>query len=94
MVKDNRELRDTLVQLDEQLEATKAVDDRVRERLREAVGELQEALDGSDAQGGRAELQRSLRDRLSEAAQHFEGQHPALTAALSRVIDALSALGI
>ncbi len=90
----SRELRETLAQLHEQLEAADLADAAARARLREAMDEIRAALAHAERRGEAPELQRSLRDRLSDAAQHFEGEHPALTDALSRVINALSALGI
>ena len=89
-----RELRETLAQLHEQLEAANVADDEARARLHGALDEIRAALVHAEHRGEAPKVQRSLRDRLSDAAQHFEGDHPALTAALSRVINALSAMGI
>jgi F0F1-type ATP synthase membrane subunit b/b' len=90
----SRELQETLDQLHEQLEHAKPVDAEARARLREALDEIRTVLAQAEDRAEEPELDQSLRDRLSEMTQHFEGEHPALTAALSRVINALSALGI
>jgi F0F1-type ATP synthase membrane subunit b/b' len=90
----SRELQETLDHLHEQLEHAKPVDAEARARLREALDEIRTVLAQAEDRAEEPELDQSLRDRLSEMTQHFEGEHPALTAALSRVINALSALGI
>ena len=42
----------------------------------------------------RSEEHESLADRLRNAAGHFEESHPTLTAAVGRIADALSAIGV
>ncbi|UCE86887.1 MAG: DUF4404 family protein [Deltaproteobacteria bacterium] len=94
MAKRIRELKETLAQLHEQLEVAGAVDADARERLREALDEIQTILDRAEDKAVEPDLDQSFGDRLSEMTHHFEEEHPALTAALSRVINALSAMGI
>ena len=86
------ELHATLAHLHEQLEAAGSLDEAARTELREALEEIRAAVEGDG--GARGESQRSFSERLQTAARRFEGAHPALTAAVSRVVDALSALGI
>jgi predicted component of type VI protein secretion system len=81
-------LRELLEKLHAELGRTDAVDDRSRELLHAVEGDIREAL----ARSG--EQPESLSDRLRETIERFEGTHPALTEAVSRVLDALVKMGI
>jgi hypothetical protein len=88
-------LRETLAELQRELRALEtesagpeALGDEAREALREAAREIERALGGRPADG------ESLRRRLAEAIERFEGSHPTLTGVVGRVVDALSELGI
>jgi hypothetical protein len=83
------ELQRMLEQLHEELEHTRSddVDERSRELLRSVMQDLREL----DAE---AEEDQTLLDRLGEAARDFEKSHPKLAAAVGRVMDTLSNLGI
>ena len=87
-----KQLREHLEELHSQLESTEAVDDRSRELLGEILGDIQTLLDRS----GEAPVDEpeGLVDRLREATRNFEESHPTLAAAVGRVVDALSNLGI
>ena len=50
---------------------------------------IDSVLERSDESG-----QRSLRERLEAAIEHFETSHPVLTATMGRVMDQLANLGI
>lgn len=82
-------LRQTLEQLHEELEQADSLDPGSRELLREVMGDIREALDRPQTSESA-----SLLDRLREATGEFEESHPRLTAAVGRVADALSNLGI
>jgi len=84
-------LRDTLQQLHDELEVTPRVDDNVRQLLHSVMQDIQHIL---EAQEGQESSPHSLVSRLEEATTQFEVSHPHLTAAVGRVIDALSSLGI
>ena len=84
-------LRQTLEELEQELERTGPIDDRSRELLDHVVGEVRELLERTEEP---EEEQRSLRDRLSEATEAFETDHPALAETLGRLATALSNLGI
>ena len=83
-------LRDTLDQLHAELERNESLDVESREALEGLVGDIREALARSE--GGSAHA--GLIDRLREATRKFEESHPTLTAAVGRVADALSNMGI
>jgi hypothetical protein len=79
-----------LEQLRDELSNTQALDEKGRDLLRALDSDIQKLLQHSDG-GNDNEL--SL-DRLQEAIQHFEASHPALTSALSGVVNVLSNAGI
>lgn len=81
-------LRELLESLRTELDRTDAVDERSRALLREVDDEIREALERSERHA------ESVIDRLREAVESFEGEHPQLTEAVSRVIDALVKMGI
>jgi chromosome segregation ATPase len=84
-------LRQTLEELEQELERTGPVDARSRELLEHVVGEVREILERTDEPETQ---ERSLRDRLSQATEAFEVDHPALAETLGRLATALSQLGI
>lgn len=81
-------LRDLLESLHAELRRTNAVDDSSRELLREVDGDIRLALERA------GEHPDSLTSRLRETVERFEGTHPALTEAVTRVLDALVQMGI
>lgn len=85
-------LRETLEQLHQELESTDRVDSQARELLEEVLSGIQDVLHREEGPSG--EEHSSLVDRLTEATQRFEKEHPSLTAAVNRVATALSNLGI
>ncbi|MDH3520479.1 MAG: DUF4404 family protein [Myxococcales bacterium] len=87
-----KQLRETLQDLEQTLERQGSVDPAARERLGELVQEIRELL--AREPGEREETEPSLVDRLSEAMEQFEESHPSLTEAVGRLAAALSNLGI
>jgi uncharacterized membrane protein YccC len=85
-------LRTTLEELQRTLEEPDTVDAESRQLLGELVEDIQTVL--ARAPEEREDADPSLLDRLAEMAQRFEKSHPALTAAVGRVANALSNLGI
>lgn len=84
-------LRDDLERLQEELGRSPGVDPRARELVSEIARDVEALLDS--AEGSERETE-SLVDRLRGAAGEFEESHPALTAVVGRIADALAALGI
>ncbi|HEY5657240.1 MAG TPA: DUF4404 family protein [Myxococcota bacterium] len=87
-----KRLRETLEELQRKLEEPGAVDAASRELLGELLEDIEAAL--TREPGEREGEGSSLLDRLSEIAERFEESHPSLTAAVGRVANALSNLGI
>ncbi len=94
MPESNQALRHTLAELRQQLDAATEVDAAARAELEAAMQHVQQQLDGGGEEGARPDIQGSFVERLSQAAEEFEGSHPRLTAALGRVLNALADLGI
>ncbi len=82
-------LRERLDQLHAELAKTESVDERSREALESLLRDIQGLLEQSGAPP-----HPSLKERLSQARRDFQESHPALSATLGRVADALSNLGI
>ena len=85
-------LRTTLEELQRTLEEPDAVDAESRQLLGELMEDIQTVL--ARAPEEREDSDPSLLDRLAEMARRFEKSHPSLTAAVGRVANALSNLGI
>jgi hypothetical protein len=85
-------LRSRLAELHAELENVDALDADARAALEHVMRDIQELLARAEDAG--EDDAPSLADRLREAGRHFEESHPALTATLGRVVDALAALGI
>ncbi|MFP6584939.1 MAG: DUF4404 family protein [Candidatus Hydrogenedentota bacterium] len=83
-------LKELLQKLHDELSKTESLDDDAKSLLGTVVDDIQ-AIAGSDDS---AEEPHGLIDRLNEAKQDFEEDHPELTQSIGRVIDALARLGI
>lgn len=84
-------LRETLEELEQELEQSQALDPQSRERLARVLEEVRELLgEGVEPR----EEHRTLLDRLREATREFEEEHPTLAETVGRVATALSNLGI
>lgn len=81
------ELDKALQDLHQQIEDTPDVSEDTREMLRSLQGDIHEAIKNPDHHP-------TLRERLDEAVTHLESDHPALTAAISSVVNALSNMGV
>jgi len=83
-------LKEIIDELREALDAPDDLDEDLRIELRSAAEEILEALDPEHER----ELSSSLRDRLTNSLEGFEKSYPRITAAIGRLADALSDLGI
>lgn len=81
-------LRELLEQLHEELARIESVDEKGREMLRHLSADIQQFLDPD------RENPTTLLDRMQDAIDHFEVEHPAITAALSQMLNTLSNAGI
>jgi predicted component of type VI protein secretion system len=87
-----KQLRERLEELHAELASTESVDDRSRELIARVLDDVQALLDR--AEPAAEDEPEGLVDRLRDATRHFEESHPTLAAAVGRVVDALSNLGI
>jgi len=85
------ELHATLERLHEQLGEADDLDDELRAELRNALGDIGQALEHRAEAG---EDDSSLADRLGELTQEFERSHPTLAETVGRVVNMLANLGI
>lgn len=94
MTAESERLRQTLDKLHAELESVAVVDPEVRALLEDAVQEIHDTLDegGDDAEPAAEE--KSVAERLGEAARHFEDSHPTVSMTLGRIIDILGQMGI
>ncbi|MDD9935715.1 MAG: DUF4404 family protein [Myxococcales bacterium] len=83
-----KQLEQSLSELQRLLREADDIDSDVEERLKEAMEEIRDALQGK-SRGGL-----SLRDRIGEAADDFEDSHPTLASTLGRVSELLARVGI
>ena len=84
----DQKLPKLLQQLHDELERTESVDENGREMLSHLNDDIQQFLDPAQ------ENPESLLDRLQNAIDHFGVDHPAITAALSQILNSLSNAGI
>ncbi len=83
-----RKLLELLEQLHEELARTPTVDEEGRELLAHLSADIRKFLDPAQ------ENPPSLLARIQAAIDHFEVRHPAITAALSQMLNTLSNAGI
>jgi hypothetical protein len=86
-----KRLKVILRDLEAELASSTSVDDDVRERLEQAIAEIQSAIQQEDPSQLEAD---TLSARLSAAAERFESSHPTLFGMVGRIVDALGQLGI
>ena len=88
----NRQLREQLERLDEDLKRTESVDEAGRAILHQLQQDVQELLTRS---GEVSNLQEHpIMVRLRQGIQHFEVTHPTLVGIMEQMIDTLSTMGI
>jgi hypothetical protein len=86
------QLREHLEALHSELASTPSVDERSKQLLEEVLTDIHGLLERTEPAA--EDEHQSLGDRLREATRHFEDSHPTVSAAVGRVVDALSNLGI
>lgn len=84
----DQKLRDLLEQLHNELARTESVDEKGREMLNHISADIKILLEPSET------AHPSVLLRLQDAIDHFEVEHPAITAALSQMLNTLSNAGI
>ncbi len=93
---EKKRLIDSLEELHDELNRSEAVHEHTRELLGSVIHDARELLaESGDAREAESTAdQPALSERLRDATRSFEESHPALAAAVGRVMDALSNLGI
>jgi hypothetical protein len=86
----DKDLTELLEQLHDELDNTKAVDEKGRQLLRSLNTDIEELLNRSND----VESDDSLLERLQESIDYFEATHPRLTTALSQMLNILNNAGI
>lgn len=87
-----RQLHKTIEELRAELEKAQAADDHIREHIQGLLKEIDELVDESGEIPPHRHQQ--FLERLKESVQYFEASHLSLTSVMSRVINALSGMGI
>lgn len=85
-----QKLHETLLELKARLGEMDLDDAEARRKLQTLVKDIQSSLDSP----GDAEGRHTLVENLRDAVEHFEVEHPTLTAVLNDLMMALSNMGI
>jgi hypothetical protein len=86
---DQNRLRRLLVELDQELKSTGALDARSKDLLEQVLADVRKLDSPADA-----DRHQSAEGRLRELVLQFETEHPRLSGAVAQVADALGRLGI
>ena len=89
------EIRQTLIQLHDELERTHTLDENERVMMRHLMNDIQEMLDRPE-QGDtpRYQANPSLVDQLEQAVSEMEVSHPTLSGVIQKALDILNIAGI
>ena len=90
----NPDLREKLAALHSELSRTPSVDPQAQALLVSLLDDITRLLGTSSAKPVEANDDAPLTERLDGLAVQFEAEHPALSTALRRVVDALGKAGI
>ena len=89
---DDQELQKLIESLHDEIQNAQSVDEKGRELLVHLEADIRKLL--TQAGGASNPVHPSTLQRLQEGLDHFEVTHPTLTILLSRVLEALSNVGI
>ena len=89
---DDQELRNLIVQLQTEIQNTRTVDEKGQKLLVHLESDIRKLL--AQTEGLTAPVHPSTLRRLEEGLDHFEVTHPTLTILLSKLLEALSNVGI
>jgi hypothetical protein len=89
---DDQELRKLIEQLHAEVQNTKSVDEKGQELLVHLESDIRKLLARTGE--GTAAAHPSTLQRLQEGLDHFELTHPTLTIRISKLLEALSNVGI
>jgi uncharacterized protein DUF4404 len=91
MADEHDKLRETLHQLQRQLDDVRKLDPAVAQQLDATIAEAKAALAGAPIQPAKHQ---SIIQRLSDAVLRYEASHPSLSGNLGSIVDALGRMGI
>ena len=89
---DDQELQKLIESLHNEIQNTQSVDEKGRELLAHLEADIRKLL--NQAGGASNPVHPSTLKRMQEGLDHFEVTHPTLTILLSRVLEALSNVGL
>lgn len=89
---DNQELHDLLERTHAEIEKTNKLDPEGQALLRHVDDDIRELLDRSEV--AQVQAHPDMLHRIEASVDYFEITHPALTTALSKLLDTLSLSGI
>jgi hypothetical protein len=89
---DDQELQKLIESLHDEIQNTQSVDEKGRELLMHLETDIRKLL--TQAGGVTAQVHPSTLQRLQEGLDHFELTHPTLTIRISKLLEALSNVGI
>jgi len=84
----DQKLPELLRQLHDELERTESLDEKGREMLIHLNADIQKFIDPAE------EDDETIFEEIQDAIDHFEVDHPVITAALSQILNTLSNAGI
>lgn len=84
----DKKLPELLQQLHDELERTDSLDEEGREMLIHLDADIKKFIDPAE------EDDDTIFERIQDAVDHFEVEHPVITAALSQILNTLSNAGI
>ena len=87
---EKQRLQELLVQLHEELEQTETVDERTGEVLADLKKDISRLVHEDTVM---EEEQEGLAERLGDAVDHFEEDHPKLSMVIQHVLDSLARMG-
>ena len=90
---DNAPLKENLIKLQDELKSVKPVDPPSQEAINKLGGNIHLYLNNYDKDGPPS-VHFSLKESLEESLEHFEASHPAISDLITRLIQALSDMGI
>jgi thiamine biosynthesis lipoprotein ApbE len=89
---DNNEKRELLNHIHDEINKIQQVDEKSSELLKDIDSDIRDLLENSGESP--LDVNPSVVDRLETGIRHFEVTHPELTAAITKLIDSLSAAGV
>lgn len=88
---EKQQLKDMLRKLHEELEQVESVDETTLSVLSTLREDIRQLLEGSGV--ATPEEQEPISERLGEAIDHFEADHPKLSLAIQHLLDSLAKMG-